>query len=101
MHKTITNPTDLLKGMAYNGSDHFMKFTPAITNDQRMEAHEILELALNDESLPEGWICVRGTRVGNPTEKGRLDSSESHTSGYQPDVQKISGKSDLLETAPY
>jgi hypothetical protein len=55
MHRMTPNPITSTTGMAYNGTDHFATFTPDITVEQRELAHRILELALNDKDLPEGW----------------------------------------------
>lgn len=55
MHRMTPNPITSTTGMAYNGTDHFATFTPDITVEQRELAHRVLELALNDEDLPEGW----------------------------------------------
>jgi hypothetical protein len=54
MHRMTPNPVISTEGMAYNGTDHFATFTPDITVEQRELAHRVLELALNDEDLPEG-----------------------------------------------
>jgi hypothetical protein len=79
MHKVTSNPTISSNGMAYNGTDHFSTFSPDITAEQRALAHHALECALNDDDLPEGWCCVRGTRRGRTIAiDTSLSRSEAH-----------------------
>ena len=67
MNRNTDNPTHKSNGMAFNGTDHFSTFTPDISINQRAEAHLAIERALNGEALPQGWICVRGTKKGQQT----------------------------------
>jgi hypothetical protein len=88
MHKMPPNPTILSNGMAYNGTDHFSTFSPDITAKQRALAHHALECALNDDDLPKGWCCIRGTRRGRTT---AIDTSMSETSSHSTSASSGAG----------
>jgi hypothetical protein len=81
MHTATPNTIHSSNGIAFNGTDHFTTFSPDITTEQRALAHQVLERALNDEELPEGWHCVRGTRRGRVVASTKTSTSETNCSG--------------------